>query len=99
MHFQDLSLSFHERYTSGRVISRQTSDVEALADMLKYGIVTLVTSVLTIVGIAVVLRGARTGGSRCPVLAALPILWLLTRWFRNQSERAYRATRAMRSRS
>src|SRR5436190_13064000 len=28
-----------------------------------------------------------------PVLVVLPVLWLLTRWFRNQSERAYRATR------
>src|SRR4029077_20914526 len=54
-HFQDLSLSFHERYTSGRVISRQTSDVEALGEMLKFGIVTLATSTLLIAGIAVVL--------------------------------------------
>jgi len=92
VHFQELSLSFHERYTSGRVISRQTSDIEALSDMLKFGIVTLVTSVLTIVGIAVVLvvMNARLA---IPVLAALPLLWLLTRWFRDQSERAYRATR------
>src|ERR1700712_4962098 len=29
-HFQKLSLSFHEKYTSGRVISRQTSDVDAI---------------------------------------------------------------------
>ena len=92
VHFQELSLSFHERYTSGRVISRQTSDIEALADMLKFGIVTLVTSVLTIVGIAVVLV-VLNAQLAIPVLAALPLLWLLTRWFRDQSERAYRATR------
>jgi ABC-type multidrug transport system fused ATPase/permease subunit len=91
-HFQDLSMSFHERYTSGRVISRQTSDVEALADMLKFGIVTLVTSVLTITGISVVLVVVNWQLA-LPVLLALPILWLLTRWFRNQSERAYRETR------
>jgi len=30
VHFQRLSVAFHERYTSGRVISRQTSDVEAI---------------------------------------------------------------------
>ncbi len=92
MHFQDLSLSFHERYTSGRVISRQTSDVEALADMLKFGIVTLVTSVLTIVGISVVLV-VLNWQLALPVLVALPILWVLTRWFRDHSERAYRETR------
>ena len=38
-HFQRLSTSFHERYTSGRVISRQTSDVEAIADLLGNGII------------------------------------------------------------
>jgi ATP-binding cassette, subfamily B, bacterial len=92
LHFQDLSLSFHERYTSGRVISRQTSDVEAIADMLKFGIVTLVTSVLTIAGISVVLVVVNWQLA-LPVLFALPILGLLTRWFRNQSERAYRETR------
>jgi ABC-type multidrug transport system fused ATPase/permease subunit len=92
VHFQKLSLSFHERYTSGRVISRQTSDIEALEDMLKSGIVTLVTSVLTLVGIAVVLV-VLNAQLAVPVLASLPILWAMTRWFRGQSERAYRATR------
>jgi ATP-binding cassette subfamily B protein len=92
VHFQELSLSFHERYTSGRVISRQTSDIEALEDMLKSGIVTLVTSVLTLVGIAVVLL-VMNAQLAVPVLVSLPVLWLMTRWFRGQSERAYRATR------
>ena len=91
-HFQDLSLAFHERYTSGRVISRQTSDIDALADMLKFGIVTVVTSVLTVVGIAVMLV-VLNAQLAIPVLLTLAVLWLLTRWFRDQSERAYRATR------
>jgi ATP-binding cassette, subfamily B, bacterial len=91
-HFQELSLSFHERYTSGRVISRQTSDIDAIGDMLKFGIVTLVTSTLLIGGIAIALVVLNLQLA-IPVLAALPVLWLLTRWFRNQSERAYRETR------
>src|SRR5439155_21342892 len=59
---------------------------------LKFGVVTLITSVLIIVGIAVVLvvLNARLA---IPILLTLPALWLLTRWFRDQSERAYRATR------
>ena len=91
-HFQRLSLSFHERYTSGRVISRQTSDVEAMEQMLTYGVVTLVTSVLLVVGIgiAMLLLDARLA---LAVIATFPILWFLTRWFRNHSERAYRVTR------
>ena len=92
LHFQRLSLSFHERYTSGRVISRQTSDIEAIEQMLTYGVVTLVSSVLLVVGIgiAMVLMDLKLA---LAVLATFPILWLLTRWFRNHSERAYRATR------
>ena len=42
-HFQRLSLGFHERYTSGRVISRLTSDVDALEELLMYGLQTLVS--------------------------------------------------------
>jgi hypothetical protein len=48
--------------------------------MLKSGIVALVTSVLTIVGISVVL--VSSAGSCAPGLLALPILWLMARWFR-----------------
>ncbi len=92
LHFQSLSMAFHEKYTSGRVISRQTSDVEALADMLKFGIVVLATSTLLIAGIAIVLV-VLNAQLAIPVLVAIPVLWALTRWFRNQSERAYRATR------
>ena len=91
-HFGDLSLSFHQRYTSGRVISRQTSDVDAIAELLGHGLLQLTTSSLTLIGITVILIVLD------PVLAAaslavIPLLWFLTRWFRHHSEHAYRATR------
>lgn len=91
-HFTALSTSFHQRYTSGRVISRQTSDVDAISELLGHGLLQLTTSVLTLVGISVVLVVLD------PLLAAvslavMPALYLLTRWFRHHSERAYRATR------
>ena len=40
-HTQRLSLEFHEKYTSGRIISRQTSDVDALRELLDGGVTTL----------------------------------------------------------
>ncbi|MGH8978896.1 MAG: ABC transporter ATP-binding protein [Acidimicrobiia bacterium] len=92
MHFQRLSMSFHERYTSGRVISRQTSDVEAIEQMFTYGVVTLVTSVLLIVGIGIAMLLLNIQLALV-VLVSFPVLVVLTRWFRNHSERAYRATR------
>ena len=92
VHFQRLSVAFHERYTSGRVISRQTSDVEAIADLLGDGIINLITSLLLMVGIgiALLLLDVRLA---LLTLSAFPVLFLITRWFRSRAEHAYRATR------
>jgi ABC-type multidrug transport system fused ATPase/permease subunit len=92
LHFEKLSVAFHERYTSGRVISRQTSDVEAISDLLGDGLINLITSILLMlgIGIALLLLDWRLG---LLTLAAFPVLFLITRWFRGRAERAYRATR------
>ena len=91
-HFQRLSMAFHERYTSGRVISRQTSDVDAIGELLGHGIISLVTSLLLIsgIGIVLVLLDPRLA---LVALASFPILYAMTRWFRHHSEKAYRETR------
>jgi ABC-type multidrug transport system fused ATPase/permease subunit len=92
LHFQRLSIAFHESYTSGRVISRQTSDIEAIADLLGHGLVNLITSVLLMggIGIALVLLDAELA---LVTMTAFPVLIAMTRWFRSRAERAYRATR------
>ncbi|MET7463637.1 ABC transporter ATP-binding protein [Nonomuraea sp. NPDC005501] len=91
-HFQRLSLSFHEKYTSGRVISRLTSDIEAIAELLQSGFDSLVTAVLTLFGTAVLLvvLDVHLG---LVALLPLPLLLLFTRWFRRQSAIVYRRTR------
>ncbi len=91
-HFQKLSLSFHERYTSGRVQSRLSSDVEALAELLNQGFVNLVNAVLLIGGISVVLL-VLDWQLALAVLAVFPVAIALTWWFRGRAENAYRATR------
>ncbi|HUF32432.1 MAG TPA: ABC transporter ATP-binding protein [Acidimicrobiales bacterium] len=91
-HFQRLSISFHERYTSGRVISRQTSDVEAIADLLGHGLINLISSGLLMVGIGVALLLLDLQLALV-IIAAFPVLIALTRWFRSHAERAYRETR------
>ena len=90
--FQRLSTAFHERYTSGRVISRQTSDVEAIADLLGHGLINLITSGLLVFGIGVALLFMDLPLALVS-LASFPILYVMTRWFRGHAERAYRATR------
>jgi ATP-binding cassette, subfamily B, bacterial len=91
-HVQELSLSFYERYTSGRIISRLTSDVEALNELLATGLTSVVTSLLSVVAITVILvrLDARLG---VVTLVAMPLVLGLTWWFRHNSARSYRAVR------
>ena len=91
-HFQSLSPAFHDRYTSGRAISRQTSDVDAIYEMLETGFDGLVTAALTLVGTSVLLLVLDV---KLGVVALLcgPALALLTNWFRKESAKSYRATR------
>ncbi|MEY2397250.1 MAG: ATP-binding cassette, subfamily bacterial [Actinomycetota bacterium] len=91
-HFQRLSLSFHERYTSGRVISRLTSDVDALAELLTYGLTTLSWSALFLVGITV-LMFLLDVKLALVAMVSLPVIIALTVWFRARSSLAFRATR------
>ena len=91
-HFQRLSPAFHERYTSGRVISRLTSDVDAIGELLDGGLDDLVLAGLSVVSVGVILvlldlpMGAVT-------LLSFPLLLWISRWFRRSSAVAYRRTR------
>lgn len=91
-HFQDLSPSFHDRYTSGRVISRQTSDVDAIYEMLETGFDGLVTAALTLVGTAALLLFLDVKLGLVALLCG-PFLAWLTNWFRKESAKSYRVTR------
>jgi ATP-binding cassette subfamily B protein len=91
-HFGELDVAFHEDYTSGRVISRQTSDIDAISDLFEEGLDSLITAILTLllVGTGMLLLDWRLA---LVVLAGfIPLTWL-TAWFRRRSARAYRRTR------
>ena len=91
-HFQRLDIAFHERYTSGRVVSRSTNDVEAIQDMLETGFDGLITAALTLIGTAILLVTLDVRlGLMC--LAAFPVLVALVWWFRNESAKTYRRVR------
>jgi len=91
-HVQELSLSFYERYTSGRIIARLTSDIDSLTELLNTGLTSLLTSLISVVAIAAILLrlDLRLG---LVTLLAFPLVVALTQWFRSNSERAYRAVR------
>lgn len=91
-HFQQLDVQFHERYTSGRVVSRLTNDVDAIQEMLLSGFDGLVGSALTMAGTAVLLIVLDWRlGLMC--LTAFPALVLLLRWFQAESAKTYTAVR------
>jgi ATP-binding cassette, subfamily B, bacterial len=91
-HFQGLSPAFHDSYTSGRVISRQTSDVDAIYEMLESGFDGLFTAALTLVGTAVLLLYLDVKLGLVALLCG-PFLAWATNWFRKESAASYRVTR------
>jgi ATP-binding cassette subfamily B protein len=90
-HVQRLSLSFHESYTSGKIISRLSSDVESIDDLLDMGLDGLLSSIFTVVGVAVTLLILDLRMALVVLLGFIPV-FLVTRWFRRSSHQAYRAT-------
>lgn len=89
---QRLSLEFHESYTSGRIISRQTSDLEALRELLDGGLTGVVSSVLLMLFTFVSLLLIDWRSGLVLAIAFVPA-WLLTRWFQRMSQRFYREQR------
>ena len=89
---QKLSLEFHESYTSGRIISRQTSDLDAIRELLDSGINQLVSGFLYMLftGIALFLLDGTSG---LVLLGALLPLYILTRWFQKRSQVLFRQSR------
>ncbi|MEU7242687.1 ABC transporter ATP-binding protein [Streptomyces sparsogenes] len=88
-HAQALSVDFHERYTSGRLISRATTDVEALRELLNEGLEELLGVALAGVYISVTLLYLDWGLGAAALLSFWP-LYLLVRSFQRRSMRVYR---------
>ncbi|MET9443112.1 ABC transporter ATP-binding protein [Streptomyces sp. NPDC006610] len=88
-HAQALSVDFHERYTSGRLISRATTDVESLRELLEEGLQELVTVVLSCVYVAVILLWLDLGLGAVAVASFVP-LWSLVQLYRRRAQRVYR---------
>ncbi|MFC8619895.1 ABC transporter ATP-binding protein [Micromonospora purpureochromogenes] len=91
-HFLRLSVGFHERYTSGRMVSRLTSDLESIAELVDGGIDSLVTAALSVLSVAAILLWLDLPLAAATLLA-FPFLYLLSRWFARASADAYRRSR------
>ena len=93
-HTQRLSLEFHESYTSGRIISRQTSDLETLRELLDQGVSELASSCVFIIFtlISIFALDWRSGVVVC--IAAVPVA-ILFHWYQSRSEVLYRESRVV----
>ena len=91
-HFLRLPVSFHEHYTTGRVISRQVSDIDAISDLFDEGLDTLVSALFSmlLVGTGMLLLDWPLA---LVVMAGFGPLVFLSRWFSRESTVAYRRTR------
>jgi len=91
-HLQKLGLDFYEREMAGRIMTRMTTDVDALSSFLQTGLVTSVVSLATFGGIAVILLFMNVGLALL-AFTVLPPLAVATLYFRRYSTKAYTQAR------
>ena len=91
-HLQRLGLDFYEREMAGRIMTRMTTDVDAMSTFLQTGLITMVNSGLTFAGVMIALLfiNVRLG---LTLFSVLPVLVVVTIVFRKKSSRAYSEAR------
>lgn len=94
LHTQRLSLEFHESYTSGRIISRQTSDLDSIRELLDGGLNQLVSGVLFGIFTLGALLLVDWQSGVILLLAGVPLVYLM-RWFYQRSQRVFRESRVI----
>jgi ATP-binding cassette subfamily B protein len=91
-HLQTLSLDFYERERTGRLVARMTADIDAMSDLVTDGLVTLVTGLITMVGVAIILF-VMDWQLALVTLVVAPLIGLAARTWRRWSADAYRRVR------
>jgi len=91
-HLQELSYSFYDRSEAGEIISRVTNDTDTLSEIFVQGVVTLISDVLTLIGIVAIMLWLSIPLTLAAFLV-MPALVLLMFVFQSRLRKAYRATR------
>ncbi len=92
-HLQRLSLDFYTDEKAGRVLTRMTSDIEALQQLFQDGLVNLGVQAFTMIVVTVILFTLQPTMAIITVLAVVPAMAAVTIWFRIASDRAYGVVR------
>jgi len=92
-HLQRLSLDYFTREKAGVVMTRMTSDIENLQQLLQDGLAQIAVQVLTMVVITVVLLTMDVELALLMIALTIPPLIGMSVWFRSRSELAYQRVR------
>ena len=89
---QRLGVDYYEHEMAGRIMTRMTTDIDALSQLLQNGLVNALVNLVTFVGVGV---GLAILNPKLGLVTAsiLPALVVATIWFRSASTRAYEAAR------
>jgi ATP-binding cassette subfamily B protein len=92
-HLQRLSLDFYSREKAGVVMTRMTSDIDALQQLLQDGLINLVVQGITLIFVSGVLIALNVRLALVVIFGVVPIMVGATLWFRSASDRAFLAVR------
>jgi ATP-binding cassette subfamily B multidrug efflux pump len=93
-HLQRLDVRYYDRNPVGRLMTRVTSDVDVLNDLFTSGVVTIFGDVFTLVGIMGVMLWMNWRLALV-AFAVLPLIALVTQWFRRNVRESYRVVRGL----
>jgi len=93
-HLQQLDLQYYDRNPVGRLMTRVTSDVDALNDLFTSGVITIFGDIFTLAGIMIVMVWMNWQLALV-AFAALPLIVLVTQWFRRNVRQSYRVVRGL----
>src|SRR5512139_2632428 len=91
-HLQRLDIQFYDKNPVGRLMTRVTTDVDVLNDLFTSGVVTVFGDVFTLVGIMIVMLSLNWRLALV-AFAVLPLIVLVTQWFRSNVRESYRTVR------
>ena len=91
-HLQRLDVGFYDRNPVGRLMTRVTTDVDALNDLFASGIISVFRDVFTLAGIMIVLL-VMDWRLALVAFSVLPAIALVTQWFRKNARESYRKVR------
>ena len=93
-HLQRLDVGFYDRNPVGRLMTRVTTDVDVLNDLFTAGVVSIFGDIFMLAGITIVLF-VMDWRLALVALAVIPLIAMVTQWFRRNARESYRTVRTL----